>query len=115
MRLQVTVPLQRGGSFVGYSCKDTASIFEDKNTALQAINAEPSSSFNEPFENKTSMLEFCKKVLLKVAYNRESFARELGKSIRSLKPADTQKLKAWCRTQFAPAYTDIIEVSFAAL
>ena len=61
------------------------------------------------------MLEFCKKVLLKVGHNREWFARELRKSIRSLKPSEARKLNAWCRTQFAPAYSDIIEVSFAAI
>jgi hypothetical protein len=61
------------------------------------------------------MLEFCKKVLLKVSHNRESFARELGKSIRVLKPAEIKQLKAWCRAQFAPAYSDIIQISFPAL
>ena len=60
------------------------------------------------------MLEFCKKVLLKVSHNRESFKRELGKAIRVLQPAEIQQLKAWCRAQFAPAYTDIIQTSFPA-
>jgi hypothetical protein len=51
MRLQVTVPLQRGGSFVSYLCKDTATLIVGKNMRLQAIKETGCSFLNEPFDH----------------------------------------------------------------
>jgi hypothetical protein len=85
-----------------------------KIASLGAIKTESLSFGREPIVNATNMLEFCKKVLLRVSHNRESFARELGKAVRSLKPIEIKQLKAWCRVQFAPAYSDIIHRAFAA-
>ena len=85
-----------------------------KIASLGAIKTEPLSFEREPIVNATNMLEFCKKVLLKVSHNRESFARELGKAVRSLNPIEIKQLKAWCSVQFAPAYSDIIRGTFAA-
>lgn len=58
------------------------------------------------------MLEFCKKVLLRVGHNREKFQRELAKSIRHLRGDELKKLHAWCLQQFAHQYNDIIRHSF---
>lgn len=58
------------------------------------------------------MLQLCKKVLLRVSYNRALFARELGKSIRQLSGDDVQKLKAWCWKQFAPMHAELMEQTF---
>ena len=80
---------------------------------LRAIKTALLSFGREPIVNATNMLEFCKKVLLKVSHNRESFARELGKAVRILQPIEIKQLKAWCRVQFAPAYSDIIRGTFA--
>ena len=85
-----------------------------KIASLGAIKTEQLSFGREPIVNATNMLEFCKKVLLRVSHNRESFARELGKAVRSLKPIEIKQLKAWCRVQFAPAYSDIIRRTFAS-
>ena len=84
-----------------------------KIASLGAIKTESLSFGREPIVNATNMLEFCKKVLLKVGHNRESFARELGKAVRILQPIEIKQLKAWCRVQFAPAYSDIIRGAFA--
>ncbi|MFT4679601.1 MAG: hypothetical protein ACI84C_001682 [Flavobacteriales bacterium] len=61
------------------------------------------------------MLEFCKKVLIKVSFDKILFNKELQKSIRWVKKEELTQLKEWCIKQFGYKYSDIILVSFNAV
>lgn len=57
------------------------------------------------------MIEFHKKVLTKVAFDRNLFRKELGKALKWLKKDERLLLEAWCLTTFVQ-YKDIIYDSF---
>ena len=59
------------------------------------------------------MLEFCKKVLAKVSFDRALFAKELKKSMRWLKRAERESLKQWCSKKYGDLYGDIILTTFS--
>jgi hypothetical protein len=59
------------------------------------------------------MLEFCKKVLVKVSFDRSLFAKELKKSISWLKKDELLHFKQWCIQRFGSTYGDLIQASFA--
>ena len=61
------------------------------------------------------MLEFCKKVLMKVSFDRILFRKELQKAIKWVQKEELELLRAWCMSQFGYKYRDIIRTSFAAL
>ena len=58
------------------------------------------------------MLEFCKKVLLKVSFNRILFKKELIKSVRWLNKSERVMLRAWCIATFGSLYGDVIVEAF---
>ena len=53
------------------------------------------------------MLEFSKKILSKVSFDRNLFQKELQKSARWMNKRDMMLLKIWALTSFSQ-YTDII-------
>jgi hypothetical protein len=59
------------------------------------------------------MLEFCKKVLIKVSFDRSLFSKELKKSIAWLKKDELILFKEWCLNRFGTTYGDVIQASFA--
>jgi len=59
------------------------------------------------------MLEFCKKVLAKVSFDRALFAKELKKSMRWLKVAERESLKKWCLKKYGDLYGDLILTTFS--
>jgi hypothetical protein len=58
------------------------------------------------------MLEFCKKILTKVSFDRLLFKKELKKSIKWLKKDELIQLQKWCENRFGHLYRDIIQESF---
>ena len=60
------------------------------------------------------MLEFCKKVLVEVSFDRILFTKELNKAIKWLKEKeDLSQLRDWCLQRFGSKYGDIIHQSFS--
>ena len=58
------------------------------------------------------MLEFCKKVLTNVSFDRILFKKELQKAIKWVKKDELAQLRDWCMMQFGSKYGDIIQNSF---
>ncbi len=58
------------------------------------------------------MLDFCKKVLTNVSFDRLLFKKELRKAIKWVKKDELIQLREWCLAQFGHKYNDIITVSF---
>lgn len=58
------------------------------------------------------MLEFCKKVLTNVSFDRILFRKELQKAIKWVKKDELIQLRDWCMSQFGAKYGDIIQTSF---
>lgn len=58
------------------------------------------------------MLEFCKKVLTNVSFDRFLFKKELLKAIRWVNKEELGSLKDWCMGKFGYKYEDIINSSF---
>lgn len=58
------------------------------------------------------MLEFCKKVLMNVSFDRLLFRKELKKAIKWVKKEELVQLKEWCLSKFGHVYGDIIAESF---
>ncbi len=54
------------------------------------------------------MLEFAKKVLLNVSFDRELFKKELKKSLRFLGKKEAYMLYSWCLLNFGEKYQEII-------
>lgn len=48
-------------------------------------------------KTKLSMLDYCKKVLYCVSFNKRLFKKELRKSILWLSPVEVKQLKQWIR------------------
>lgn len=64
-------------------------------------------------EKTIKMLEFCKKVLVKVSFDRILFTKELNKAIKWLKEKDElSQLKEWCIKKYGSVYGDVIDQSF---
>ena len=61
------------------------------------------------------MLEFSKKILSKVSFDRQLFKKELRKSIKRLKGEELRQLRDWCIHQFQDRYGDLIQQSFQGL
>lgn len=58
------------------------------------------------------MLEFCKKVLEKVSFDRTLFKKELLKAIKWVKKEELEVLRRWCLIKFGNLYRPLIEDSF---
>ncbi|MFK7757069.1 MAG: hypothetical protein AB8B53_09085 [Flavobacteriales bacterium] len=58
------------------------------------------------------MLEFCKKVLEKVSFDKYLFKKELQKAIRWVKADELEVLRRWCLIKFGGLYRQLIEDSF---
>ncbi len=58
------------------------------------------------------MLEFCKKVLEKVSFDKNLFKKELMKAIKWVKTDELEVLKRWCLIKFGSLYRSLIEDSF---
>ena len=56
------------------------------------------------------MLEFSKKILSKVSFDKNLFKKELSKSIRWLTKKEVLTLKIWALTTFAQYKNIILEV-----
>jgi hypothetical protein len=56
------------------------------------------------------MLEFSKKILSKVSFDKNLFKKELSKSIRWLSKKEVLTLKIWALTTFAQYKNIILEV-----
>lgn len=54
------------------------------------------------------MLEYTKKILTKVSFDKSLFRKELLKAVRWLKKDELQMLKMWCITTFGSYYRDVI-------
>ncbi|HLG35360.1 MAG TPA: hypothetical protein VI757_10805 [Bacteroidia bacterium] len=54
------------------------------------------------------MLEYTKKILTKVSFDRTLFRKELSKAVRWLKKDELRMLKVWCITTFGSYYRDVI-------
>jgi hypothetical protein len=60
------------------------------------------------------MLEFCKKILVKVSFDRHLFAKELRKSVTWISdPSELQKLREWCIGHYGAQYGDLIQRAFS--
>ena len=58
------------------------------------------------------MLEFSKKILKKVSFDRALFKKELKKSLKWLNRDEIIALKVWCVAQFGTQYSDLIAEVF---
>lgn len=58
------------------------------------------------------MLEFCKKVLEKVSFDKHLFKKELLKAISWVKTDELELLRRWCLIKFGNLYQQLIEDSF---
>ena len=56
------------------------------------------------------MLEFCKKILSKVSFDKNLFRKELSKSIRWLNKKEVLTLKIWALTTFSQHKNIILKV-----
>jgi len=54
------------------------------------------------------MLDFAKKVLLNVSFDRDLFKKELKKAIKFLEKKESIILYSWCLLTFGEKYRDII-------
>jgi hypothetical protein len=59
-----------------------------------------------------SMLEFKKRILLKVSFDLVLFEKELRKAFQWLNGTDLEHLKIWCYTNFSDLYTVILDKVF---
>jgi len=54
------------------------------------------------------MLEYTKKILTKVSFDKTLFRKELAKAVKWLKKDELRMLKIWCITTFGSYYRDVI-------
>ncbi len=54
------------------------------------------------------MLNFCKKILLKVSFDRYLFEKELLKATQWLNEDEVILLKVWCLATFGHIHSDVI-------
>jgi hypothetical protein len=65
--------------------------------------------------NPQEMLEFCKKVLVNVSFDRKLFKKELLKAIHRVGKEEIVLLKTWCIAKFGHIYGDVIAESFRSV
>tara|TARA_B100000767_G_C19240356_1_gene318950 strand:- start:47 stop:247 length:201 start_codon:yes stop_codon:yes gene_type:complete len=58
------------------------------------------------------MLEFKKRILLKVSFDLFLFEKELKKAFQWLNNTDLEMLKSWCYTNFSGTYTAVLDQVF---
>lgn len=58
------------------------------------------------------MLEYAKKILLKVSFDRELFKKELLKAVAWMKNDEARLLQLWCLATFGRHYYSIIAEVF---
>jgi len=58
------------------------------------------------------MLEFKKRILLKVSFDLFLFEKELRKAFQWLTENDLEQLKSWCYTNFSECYTEVLDKVF---
>lgn len=62
---------------------------------------------------RSSMLNYCKKILKSVSFDKELFEKELKKAVRNLLLYDeVLALRKWCFRKFGNPYKQIIENVF---
>jgi len=66
----------------------------------------------QEFNTQGKMLEFCKKVLTNVSFDRILFRKELRKAIKWVSNEEIGQLKQWCQSRFGHIYGDIIAETF---
>ena len=54
------------------------------------------------------MLEYTKKILTKVSFDKTLFRKELSKAVRWLKKDELRMLRVWCIATFGSYYRDVI-------
>ena len=54
------------------------------------------------------MLDFTKKVLEKVSFDRDLFSKELKKALRKMKVREAMALYSWCLITFGDHYREVI-------
>ena len=54
------------------------------------------------------MLEYTKKILTSVSFDKTLFRKELSKAVKWLKKDELRILKVWCITTFGSYYRDVI-------
>lgn len=64
--------------------------------------------------NQKEMLEFTKRILTKVSFDRLLFKKELKKAVKWLSKDELHQLKVWCQQRFGSIYGDVINETFAA-
>jgi hypothetical protein len=62
---------------------------------------------------KEIMLDFTKKILEKVSFDRDLFSKELKKAVSLLKVKEAVALYSWCLINFGDQYRDTIVQIFA--
>ena len=65
--------------------------------------------------NASGMLEFSKRVLSKVSFDRNLFAKELRKCLNYLNAEELRMLRDWCLGRYGSRYGDVIDETFAAI
>jgi len=58
------------------------------------------------------MLEFCKKILTNVSFDRLLFAKELRKAVKWVSKEERRQLKDWCIQKFGNIYSEEITATF---
>lgn len=66
----------------------------------------------ENTQKHEEMLELCKRVLSKVSFDRQLFAKELRKSVQRLGTDELRALRDWCLGRYGHCYSDLIEETF---
>lgn len=61
------------------------------------------------------MLEFSKKVLHKVSFDRSLFEKELRKALKWIKKEEQLIFKTWCLATFGGMYSDVIMKTFETM
>lgn len=62
---------------------------------------------------RSSMLNYCKKILTRVSFDKELFEKELKKAVKSLVLYDeVLTLRKWCLRKFSSTYRSIIDKVF---
>lgn len=58
------------------------------------------------------MLEYCKKILSKVSFDKNLFEKELVKAIQKLLDKELKVLKKWCYKKFGSLYLSVLDRHF---
>ncbi len=58
------------------------------------------------------MLEYKKRILMKVSFSEEIFERELAKAKDRLEETELEKLREWCSNTFSNEFVPIMEKVF---